>query len=120
MKKIIVLIALVVMAASLAAARVGNLNNIKITKHDGSTVSGSFLYRDDQVFWLTTKEGKTLVLEHEIKTVQNERGDDITAAFLTLPPQPASSVKLLNAHSISIPLWLMAIMTAISFVVSLK
>lgn len=120
MKKIIVLIALVIMAATLAAARIGNLNDITITKQDGTIIECGFMYRDDQVFWVKTRDGKTLVLQDDIVTVKLSRGDDITEAFLALDTRAPEPVRLVNASTIAAPLWVMVLGTVVSFIAAVS
>lgn len=122
MKKLITIILLVVLAASLAsrtltpAAKI----NLKVVTHDDTTYQGNFLYRDDQVFWIQTKAGKTLVLENEIKVVYDRHGKDITADFLAQEGEQPSKISLSNIHAIGLPLWLIAVMTTLTAIRTLQ
>ena len=81
---------------------------------------GNLLYRDSQVFWIQTKEGKTPVLEKEIKEVTSKKGEDITADFMAQDGEPPSKIIMTNAHTIGVPIWILAIITAFTLIRSYK
>jgi hypothetical protein len=118
MKKLIVVTALIIIAATLGGKTLSSAQrtDLRIETHDESFYQGTFLYRDGQVFWLKTKQGKTPVLQREIKTVFNKKGDDITQDFLALEAEPPTRITLENANTIAIPIWFLALLTAFSIV----
>lgn len=118
MKKLLIVIALITIVASIAAVRIE-------TTYD-STIQGDLMYRDGKVFYIKTAHGKTPVLEEEIVKVYNSMGEDITTGFLNMPStddpkevEPQNKIYLVNASTISTPLWVSIVVGVASVVVSI-
>lgn len=108
MKKLLIVIALITIVASIAAVRIE-------TTYD-STIQGDLMYRDGKVFYIKTAHGKTPVLEEEIVKVYNSMGEDITTGFLNIPStedpkevDPKNNFYMVNAKTIAAPFWAMFI-----------
>lgn len=122
MKKLLIVIALITIVASIAAVRIE-------TTYD-STIQGDLMYRDGKVFYIKTAHGKTPVLEEEIVKVYNSAGEDITTGFLNMPStenpkevDPKNNFYLVNAKTIAAPFWAMyvtAVGAAIYFLIKSK
>lgn len=123
MKKLIIIIALISIAASVAAVRIQTIYD--------STIQGDLMYRDGKAFYIKTAHGKTPVLDQEIVKVYNSADEDITTNFMNMPSTesltqtqqvvgPPNTVYLVNASTISTPMWVSIVLSFASSLLLLK